>query len=135
MSTRSTVKFYQSRLNKGEKEDVIILSAYHQSDGYPEGVGQELADFLKSKKIINGIGDQTMETGYANGLGCLAAQYVREHKERIGGFYLTTPDDEQEYNYEVRYSEGKFIVSEKEIGLECAPEDYEEFLEEYKNSD
>ena len=43
-------------------------------------------------------------------MGCLAAQYVKEMKTEIGGFYLTTNDDKQEYNYEVRLINDKIII-------------------------
>ena len=105
MGPRSTVKFY----DEFEKEEPI-LSVYQQFDGYIDGVGRDLANFLKDKKIIHGISNQTMEEGFANGMGCLAAQYVAEKKTEIGGFYLTTKDDEQEYNYEVRFIDGKLII-------------------------
>jgi hypothetical protein len=102
MGTGSTVKFYD------EVEDQPILSVYQQYDGYISGVGHDLANFLKDKKIVNGYNlGQTMELGYANGVGCLAAQYVANSKKVIGGFYLTHANDEQEYNYKVRVIDGK----------------------------
>jgi len=105
MGTRSTVKFY-SQFNQDEP----VLSVYQQYDGYIEGVGHELAKWLKDKKVINGIRDEKMEDGYANGMGCLAAQYVMQHKNEIGSFYLTTIDDDQEYNYKVRLINGQIII-------------------------
>jgi len=105
MGTRSTVKFFS------EWNDQPLLSVYQQYDGYIDGVGHELATFLLDKKVINGIGmGQSMDGGYANGMGCLAAQYVAGNKHEIGGFYMTTADDEQEYNYEVRFVDGKLII-------------------------
>lgn len=65
----------------------------------------------KTKTVINGIQDQTMEDGFANGMGCLAAQYVKDHKDQIGGFYMTNADDSQEYDYEVRIIDGKFEIT------------------------
>ena len=106
MGTRSTVRFY----SEFDKEEPIV-SVYQQYDGYIEGVGHNLANFLKNKTIINGFGiDQTMNKGFANGIECLAAQYVAENKTEIGGFYLTTKDDYQEYNYEVRFIDNKFVI-------------------------
>jgi len=106
MGTRSTVKFY-SEFNNNEP----VLSVYNQFDGYIGGVGHDLANFLKAKTVINGFsGNQSMENGYANGMGCLAAQYVAEKKVRIGGFYLTTKDDSQGYNYEVRLIDNKIVI-------------------------
>jgi hypothetical protein len=107
MGTRSTVKFYAEHDQK-----TPILSVYQQFDGYISGVGHTLAKWLQTKTIINGIGsNQTMEGGFANGMGCLAAQYVKDHKERIGGFYLTTPDDKQGYDYEVRIVDEKIEIT------------------------
>lgn len=124
MGTRSTVKFYDEF-----KKEEPILSVYQQFDGYIDGVGYDLANFLKDKKIINGISNQTMEEGFANGMGCLAAQYVAKKKTEIGGFYLTTKNDEQEYNYEVRFIDGKLII--KVDDFEGTPEE----LLNYKPSD
>jgi len=102
MGTRSTVKFYQ--------DQQIVASIYQQYDGYISGVGYDLAKWLKTKTVINGIGNETME-GFANGIGCLAAQYIREHKVKIGNLYMTTVDDEQEYNYEVRHVDDSFEIT------------------------
>jgi hypothetical protein len=104
MGTRSTIKFYS---------EVVLLSVYQQYDGYIRGVGHDLARWLSDKKVINGYGMQTREEGYANGMGCLAAQYVADMKGGIGGFYLTTPKDRQEYNYQVRYADGQFNIKVK----------------------
>ena len=116
MGTRSTVKFYDEHNNIKP-----ILSVYNQSDGYIDGIGHELSNFLKDKKIINGISGQKMSDGFANGMGCLAAQYVAKHKTKIGGLYLTTDDDSQDYDYEVRFVDGKLII--KVDDFEGTPEE------------
>jgi hypothetical protein len=103
MGTRSTVKFYQNQQ--------VVASIYQQYDGYISGVGHDLAKWLKTKPVINGIGNETMEAGFANGMGCLAAQYIRENKVKIGGFYMTSEDDEQKYNYEVRLIDDGFEIT------------------------
>lgn len=110
MGTRSTVKFY-SEFNQSEP----ILSVYQQFDGYIDGVGHDLANWLKEKTVINGISDQTMEGGFANTMGCLAAQYVAAMKTEIGGFYLTTKDDLQEYNYSVKLIDDVIIIEVDDI--------------------
>jgi hypothetical protein len=109
MGTRSTVKFYSEYSKKP------VLSVYQQFDGYISGVGFNLANFLKEKTIINGISGQTMENGFANGMGCLAAQYVKQSKTEIGGFYLTTNDDDQEYNYKVKMKNGQFEITVNDL--------------------
>ena len=117
MGIRSTVKFYE----EGNNEEPV-LSVYNQFDGYIDGVGHDLANFLKAKTIINGIsGNQSMENGHANGMGCLAAQYVAEKKVKIGGLYITTKDNSQDYDYEVRFIDNKIIV--KVDDFEGTPEE------------
>lgn len=124
MGTRSTVKFYSEF-----KREEPVLSVYQQYDGYVEGVGHDLANFLKGKKIINGIGpEQTMNGGFANGMGCLAAQYVAENKKEVGGFYLATEDDLQEYNYKVRLIGNKIVIKVNDI-FEGTPEELLKFKE------
>jgi len=69
-----------------------------------------------------------MEGGYANGMGCLAAQYVAKHKTRIGGLYLTSPNDFQGYDYEVRLINGKIEIKVLDI-FTGTPEELLEFEE------
>lgn len=97
MGTKSTIKFYE--LENGKKN--LLASIYQQFDGYIEGVGYELAEFLIQKKLVNGIPLGVDCVHYANGPGCLAAQYIAQNKTEIGNLYMTTEDDTQEYNYEV----------------------------------
>jgi hypothetical protein len=112
MGTRATVKFYSEY---DEEKKSPILNVYHQWDGYIEGVGHELANFLLNKKIINGISNQTMQEGYANGMGCLAAQYVAEIKTVIGSVYITSIEDEGYYNYKVYFENDKLIIEVDEF--------------------
>ena len=104
MATHSIIKFYC------EFTKEPILTVYQQCDGYIEGVGFELAKWLKDKKIINGISSQTLDEGYANGMGCLAAQFVADHKTKIGSLYIVSHDNEQEYNYRVKLIDDKLII-------------------------
>lgn len=76
---------------------------YRQMDGYPQGMGADLAKFLLPFKIVNGIG---MEDGglIANGANCLAAQIVAHFKDGPGSIYIypsTTKDAGQEYEYHI----------------------------------
>ena len=105
MGTRSTIKFIRKR----EDKLTPLVSVYQQYDGYIEGVGYDLASYLKSKKIINGIGMGQNTNEYANGFECLIAQFIRDFKEEVGGFYITDFDDVEEYNYEVVFDEDKYF--------------------------
>ena len=85
-------------------DSIPLVNLYRQYDCYPHrGHGQELADFLKGLQLTNGLslGDNT---GWANGMGCLAAQLVAHFKQEAGQFYLYPTDDVdcgQDYEYHV----------------------------------
>ena len=66
-------------------EDIIVM--YKQFDGYPEGLGLRLANFLKGFIIINGIPPNPNPKS-ANGMHDLAAQLVAEFTNGIGEIYL-----------------------------------------------
>ncbi len=98
MGTRSIIKFVEKYDYDKEYELVTI---YQQYDGYLEGVGRELAQWLSDKEIINGIGLGD-NTNRANGVGCLAAQFIKEFKREIGGLYIYPSDAKpQDFNYRV----------------------------------
>jgi len=90
--------------NEDGKEIVVM---YRQFDGYPEGHGVELAEFLKSIHLVNGLG-LTETRKVANGMGCLAAQLIAHFKDEPGQFYLYpagTRDCWEDYVYYV-YASG-----------------------------
>ena len=91
---------------KGEK---AILTMYRQYDGYPEGHGLDLAEYLAPFAITNGIGAHAKLGLSANGVGCLSAQLVKHFKEAVGNIYLYpegTHDIGEEYIYKVCVEEG-----------------------------
>ncbi len=95
MGTRATATIHN--------DDGELCSIYSQFDGYPDGFGSLLATFRMSRKIINGISDQTIET-HANGMGCFAAQLISNLKTRIGGIYMhsiKSDDDFIDYHYDL----------------------------------
>lgn len=94
MGTRSVIKFQEN----GE----TLCAIYQQFDGYLEGVGATLFEFLDGITIVNGLSFGQPKR-VANGVGCLAAQFIAEQKSGAGGFYMTHPSDSQEYDYYVNY--------------------------------
>lgn len=82
MGTRSITIVRSGPENKSPR----IVTIYRQMDGYPSGMGADLADFLKGIKMVNGIGMDNKNV--ANGAGCLAAQLVKHLKDGAGGIYL-----------------------------------------------
>ena len=114
MGTRSLTYVYE-----GKKEDWVLpfVCMYRQFDGYPTGHGAELAEFLNSGKI-------------ANGMNCLAAQLVANFKKDSGGIYLYPPrlkqDCWQEYEYHV-WEDTVRVTDTEEILFEGNWEEFEAF--------
>ena len=92
-----------------EGEDGPLLKIYKQYDGYVEGgLGEELVDFLRGRKVVNGYTMQDKEDRAFNGLGCLAASIVAHLKDGIGNVYIQALDDDYEgsYNYFISEDDG-----------------------------
>jgi hypothetical protein len=102
-------------------EGETLVTIYRQMDGYPSGHGQDLANFLKGIRLINGIG-MNDSGGTANGMGCLAAQLIAHFKDGVGNIYIDVPGrkaDWEDYEYIISVRKGK-------IWLECWTVGYEE---------
>jgi hypothetical protein len=114
MGTRSLTYVYE-----GKKEDWVLpfVCMYRQFDGYPTGHGAELAEFLNSGKV-------------ANGMNCLAAQLIVNFKKDTGGIYLYPPrlkqDCWQEYEYHV-WEDTVRVTDTEEILFEGNWEEFEAF--------
>ena len=96
-----------------EHVDKSVVNIYRQYDGYPEGHGQDLAEFLSEFTIVNGFSPGSQDKKVANGTGCLAAQLVEYLKEgQVGGVYLEQCNGEpgdswEEYIYTLYPKEGE----------------------------
>ena len=89
-----------------------VVNMYRQYDGYPTGHGAELAEFLSSGRMVNGLAQtKTVKEIVFNGMGCLAAQMITNFKQTPGGFYIH-PVDVRECGQDYEYH-----VSEKKDGL------------------
>ena len=104
MSTRSLVRFAKREegVSFSEHPERVEVQVYKHYDGYPSGHPVELAEFLKEFKILNGIpyGD---DSKMANGLGCLAAQYIAAFKMKAGDIYVESPDTERDWIEYITY--------------------------------
>lgn len=101
MGTRSLTIF------KDEDKEICVM--YRQFDGYPDGHGLELAEFLSGITMVNGYSTDEKRK-VANGMGCLTAQVIAEFKKGVGGFYIHsagTRDCWEDYIYIVEGKEGK----------------------------
>ena len=113
MATRSLVRFARREegVSFSEHPERVEVQVYKHYDGYPNGHPVDLAEFLKDFKIVNGVpfGD---DSKMANGLGCLAAQYVAAFKEGPGDIYIENQDTQHgdiEYVTYVWGNDGKGI--------------------------
>ena len=133
MGTRALTKVFNTykdeKNNKQVKEQLVNM--YRQYDGYPSGHGTELADFLNSGKVVNGIGSRDEKQILFNGAGCLAAQMIAHFKDGAGGFYIepiTAKDCGQEYEYEVIVD-----FDTREVTMKCFENGYINKKGEYKS--
>jgi hypothetical protein len=155
MGTRSLTHVIETwNDNKtGKLKKQCLMTMYRQFDGYPSGMGDELADFLKDGTVVNGIGMDDKRKIF-NGAGCLAAQLVAHFKDGPGGFYLHRPMSKncgEEYTYEIvvtwetkevtlrcftigYMSKDKYINKRKKL-FEGKPQDYAAWLEKYEKQD
>ena len=119
MGTRSLTFVYE--------ENKPILNMYRQFDGYTSGHGQELAEFLLSGEMVNGI-PVGVDKLFFNGMGCLAAQLIVNFKKSAGGFYIYPIEPGQacwqEYEYHV-YDGIVIVKNPTEVIFEGS---YEEFM-------
>jgi hypothetical protein len=105
MGTRSLTTVIQTGKWDGKNYKTKLMTMYRQMDGYPSGMGLDLAKFLNGGKVVNGISLMHPDKSTIfNGAGCLAAQLVAHFKEGPGGYYLHKPGQTncgEEYRYEV----------------------------------
>ena len=119
MGTRSLTFVYDG--------DVPVINIYRQYDGYPSGHGHELAQFLDSKTLVNGYGEQNSVE--ANGMGCLAAQLIVQLKHGVGGIYIypvSSTDCFQDYEYHV-YEDKVIVKDPTAVIFEGTWEDFAQF--------
>ena len=127
MGTRSLTRVIPRQdglsFSEGHKKvNLAYVNMYRQFDGYPDGHGLDLAEFLKDIKIVNGLGRDT--TNQANGSGCLAAQMVKHFKEDVGNIYLHPHDEDsiwEDYIYTVypKTGENTFISIYSRYSEKC----------------
>ncbi len=99
MATRSLVRFAarEEGVSFSEHPERVEVQVYKHYDGYPSGHPVDLARFLRGFNIVNGLQDRYKD---ANGLGCLAAQYVAAFKEKSGDLYIEHQDTD---HFDIEY--------------------------------
>jgi len=107
MGTRSTTKVYDQF--NGE----LICTMYCQYDGYPTGIGLDIYNCLKGMNIVNGYSDNTPKP-FVNRMGRLAA-YLVKHSDI--DYEFTDSNDEEEYNYHLKFKDGKVHLELDSYGV------------------
>jgi len=100
MGTRSLTFFYESR----QPDSQPLVAVYGQFDGYISGYGIDVSNFLQDMKVVNGFTSLETDGNHANGMGCLAAQFIAEIKDGIGNIYIASVDtdtDSVDYIYHI----------------------------------
>ena len=109
MGTRSLTRIIPRQeglsFNEGHTlQELSHVNMYRHLDGYPEGHGLELAEFLKDVEIVRGVPLVNKTRYMANGSGCLAAQMVKHFKDGVGDIYLHPHDKDsgwEDYIYTI----------------------------------
>jgi len=125
MGTRSLTKVIQTWEDEsGKKQRKPITCMYRQMDGYLEGHGQDLAEWLSGYTIVNGIPLDKSEPMF-NGMDCLAAQMYVHFKANgckddgtpvssPGNIYCMHPDASdcwEEYLYEISKEDNGILLT------------------------
>jgi hypothetical protein len=120
--------------------DKAVACIYRQCDGYPDGHGKDLADFMLSRLLVNGIDGSSPPDGKvkANGMGCFAAQLIGDLKSKnpVGNIYLYpagTSDVWEDYVYEVHADRLKVSQTYGDAGVifDGPPSEYEGWLKKW----
>ena len=133
MGTRALTVF----LDETDSSEIVVM--YRQMDGYPEGHGQELVDFLQGFSVVNGFPLLADNTKVANGMSCLAAQVVSHFKKGCGGIYLHpagTRNCGEDYIYTVyqngeTHKNGKNLCIRVNYGRRGQPELFDGLIQSY----
>jgi len=108
MSTRSITHIHESHT----EQETIVCSFYRHHDGYPEGHGKDLQEWLKGKRLINGISSDFVEGRDFNRAGTMAVALM-SHIQSISGCEVIPTGDSnygEEYTYHVYFRDGAFVV-------------------------
>lgn len=113
-------------------------------DGYPDGVGLDLARIMLEGKLVNGLGPNRTLGAHFNGASCLAASVIALMKKEPGNIYLYPTNDNfgANYTYEINVTKnhtidfimtgGKTFEGDLEGFIEGfgTPKDKEKFIRE-----
>ena len=108
MGTRSITHIHEAHTGN----ESIVCSFFRHWDGYPDGHGKDLTDWLDGKRLVNGIGSDFVEGRDFNRAGTMAVQLMAHIQDVSGAEAIPTGDAGygEEYTYHVYFRDGKFKV-------------------------
>ena len=114
MGTRAVTVVKDS---KGKK----IIEMASQFDGYPEGLGKKLREFINEGKVVNGFTREDKNSLTFNGVECFAAQLICRFKQGVGGFYLFSPtrNFKDKSKYADLYGAEYYYEIDSDLNLKC----------------
>ena len=113
MATRGIIRFAEREegVSFNEHPENVEVQIYNHYDSYPEGLGLDLAKFIRDFRVVNGLGSDLPDK-IANGMGCLAAQLVANMKDGPGNVYVEKPRKARfmiDYTYYIWVADNKSI--------------------------
>lgn len=110
MSTRCITHIHEAQFFDSDEE--IVCSFFRHSDGYPEDHGKDLADWLKGKRLVNGIGMHFKEGRDFNRAGTMAVQLMAHIQYISGAEVIPTGKSgyDEEYIYDVYFRDDVFVI-------------------------
>jgi hypothetical protein len=115
---------------KSEGQIVFNMRAHY--DGYPDGVGLDLARIILEGKLVDGLGQNRTLGAYFNGDSCMAASVIALMKKEPGNIYLypTSYDFDANYKYIINVTK-KDTIEFRMTGGRSFEGTLEEFIEEF----
>ncbi len=111
MGTRSITHIYET----DELGQDLVCSFYRQYDGYPSGHGQDLADWLKDKFLVNGIGADFIKGTHHNRAGQMAIELIHHIKQSTSVELIPTGSEDhgEDFIYKIFFVGGEFLIESK----------------------
>ena len=109
MGTRSITHIHEMKSLGGK----IVCSFYRQFDGYPSAHGDDLSEWLKHKKLVNGISSDFVKGRDHNRAGQMAIELMHHLKQDTSIEVIPTgaSDHGEEYVYSVNFDGDDFLIS------------------------
>lgn len=102
-----------------DETGTTLVTIYRQYDGYPSGMGTDIAKAFEGKTLVNGYSDPETQI---NGMGCAAATLIASIKDGCGNVYVAKPDTSdrwEDFTYFLSPHQDKDGTNTGKIYMEC----------------